>query len=126
MITVSQLTDNIKSYINLQLEDIAISSPVVGFTKPLIKRALDKNFNKVEKYLDLISDNEGNVDVENILTEMIQSVMNTKPFILNIPVIGNIEIGNGQIILNIPLTNKRLVLGTSDLETFKEMLVIKK
>ena len=33
MITVSQLTDNIKSYINLQLEDIAISSPVVGFTK---------------------------------------------------------------------------------------------
>ena len=57
---------------------------------------------------------------------MIQSVMNTKPFMLNIPVIGNIEIGNGQIILNIPLTNKRLVLGTSDLETFKEMLVIKK
>ena len=55
-----------------------------------------------------------------------QNVMNTKPFVFNTSVIGDIEVGGGHIKLNVPLTNKRLVLGMADLETFKEMLITKK
>jgi hypothetical protein len=123
---VLQLTDNLKSYIALQLDNMSMSNPMVGFMKPLITRALDKNFGKVRKALDLIADNEGNVDIENILAEMMQNVMNTKPFTFNTSVIGDIEVGGGHIKLNVPLTNKRLVLGMADLETFKEMLITKK
>lgn len=39
--------------------------------------------------------------------------------------IGDIEIGGGEIRFNLPLTNKRLVLNTTDLETFKEMVITK-
>lgn len=126
MVTVMQLTDNLKSYIILQLNNMSTTNPIIGFIKPLITRALDKNFHKIKKALDLISDNEGNIDIENILTEMMENVMNTQPFIFNTSVIGDIEIGGGYIKLNLPFTNKRLVLNIDDLEAFKEMLITKK
>lgn len=125
MVTVMQLADNLKSYIVLQLDNMSMVNPMIGFMKPLITRALDRNFSKVKKALDLIADSEGNIDIENILTEMIGNVMNTKPFTFNTSVIGDVEVGGGHIKLNLPLTNKRLVLDTSDLETFKEMLITK-
>lgn len=123
--TTTQLTDNLKSYISLQLDSITKSNPVVGFMKPFITRALDKNFDKVTKTLDLISDKDGNIDIENILTEMMENLMNTNSFVFNTSFIGDIEIGGGEIKFNLPFTSKRLVLNITDLESFKEMLITK-
>lgn len=98
---------------------------MIGFMRPLIIRALDKNFSKVSKALDLIADKDGNIDIENILTEMMENLMTTNPFTFKTSFIGDIEIGGGEIRFNLPLTNKRLVLNTTDLETFKEMVITK-
>lgn len=125
MVTVTQLTDNLKSYISLQLDSMSKSNPMIGFMKPFITRALDKNFDKVTKTLDLISDKEGNIDIENIITEMMENLMNTNPFTFKTSFIGDIEIGGGEIKFNLPFTSKRLVLNITDLETFKEMLITK-
>jgi hypothetical protein len=125
MMTITQLTDNLKSYVSLQLDSITKSNPVVGFMKPFITRALDKNFDKVTKTLNLISDKEGNIDIENIITEMMENLMNTNPFTFKTSFIGDIEIGGGEIKFNLPFTSKRLVLNITDLETFKEMLITK-
>lgn len=125
MVTIMQLTDNLKSYISLQLESMAKTNPMIGFMKPLITRALDKNFSKVSKVLDLIADKDGNIDIENILTEMMENLMTTNPFTFKTSFVGDIEIGGGEIKFNLPLTNKRLVLNMTDLETFKEMLITK-
>ena len=125
MVTIMQLTDNLKSYISLQLESMAKTNPMIGFMKPLITRALDKNFSKVSKALDLTADKDGNTDIENILTEMMENLMTTNPFTFKTSFVGDIEIGGGEIKFNLPLTNKRLVLNMTDLETFKEMLITK-
>lgn len=125
MVTIMQLTDNLKSYISLQLESMAKTNPMIGFMKPLITRALDKNFDKVSKALDLIADKDGNIDIENILAEMMENLMTTKPFTFKTSFVGDIEIGGGEIKFNLPLTSKRLVLNMTDLETFKEMLITK-
>lgn len=125
MVTVTQLTDNLKSYISLQLDSMSKSNPMIGFMKPFITRALDKNFDKVTKTLDLISDKEGSIDIENIITEMMENLMNTNPFTFKTSFIGDIEIGGGEIKFNLPFTSKRLVLNMTDLETFKEMLITK-
>lgn len=125
MVTTVQLTDNLKSYILLQLDCMSKSNPVVGFMKPFITRALDKNFDKVTKTLDLISDKEGNIDIENIITEMMENLMSTNPFTFKTSFIGDVEIGGGEIKFNLPFTSKRLVFNTTDLETFKEMLITK-
>ena len=125
MVTIMQLTDNLKSYISLQLESMAKTNPMIGFMKPLITRALDKNFDKVSKALDLIADKDGNIDIENILAEMMENLMTTNPFTFKTSFVGDIEIGGGEIKFNLPLTSKRLVLNMTDLETFKEMLITK-
>lgn len=125
MVTKVQLTDNLKTYVSMQLDTMSKSTPIIGFMKPLITRALDKNFSKLAKFLDLIANEEGNIDIENILSEMIEGIMTTNPFTFNTSFIGDIEIGGGQIKFNLPLTNKRLVLDMADLETFKEMLITK-
>lgn len=98
---------------------------VISFTKPLITRALDKNLSKINKTLELIADENGEIDVEAILSEMIESVMTTEPFTFKTPFMGDINIGGGTIKLNIPLTNKSLVFNGQDLEGFKELLTAK-
>ena len=120
-----QLTDNLRAYVATQLDTMSKNTPMIGFMKPLITRALDKNFSKVTKALNLIANDEGKIDIENILTEMMDNVMNTNPFTFKTSFIGDVEIGGGQIKFNLPLTNKRLVLDMTDLEAFKEMLITK-
>ncbi len=125
MVTIMQLTDNLRAYVATQLDTMSKNTPMIGFMKPLITRALDKNFSKVAKALNLIANDEGKIDIENILTEMMENVMNTNPFTFKTSFIGDVEIGGGQIKFNLPLTNKRLVLDMTDLEAFKEMLITK-
>lgn len=123
MVTIAQLTNNLRTYVASQLDIMSKNSPIVGFMKPLITRALDKNFNKVAGVLDLIANDEGNIDIEEILMEMVDNVINTNPFTFKTSFIGDIEIGGGQIKINLPLTDKRLVLNTTDLENLKEILI---
>ena len=125
MVTIMQLTDNLRAYVATQLDTMSKNTPMIGFMKPLITRALDKNFSKVTKALDLIANDEGKIDIENILTEMMENVMSTNPFTFKTSFIGDVEIGGGQIKFNLPLTDKRLVLDMTDLEAFKEMLITK-
>lgn len=125
MITIDKLIENLKTYVVTQIDTMSKNTPMISFMKPLITRALDKNFNKITKALDLISDENGNIDIENILTEMSEGLLNTNPFLFKTQVIGDIEIGGGQIKFNLPFTSKRLVLNMDDINTFKEMLTNK-
>ena len=82
MIAINKLTENIKTYIVTQIDTMSKSTPMINFMKPLITRALNNNFNKVTKALDLIADENGNIDIENILTEMTEGLLNTNPFLI--------------------------------------------
>ena len=123
MIAKEQLIMRLKQYITNQIAQISKDNPIIAFIKPLLDRALDKNFNKINSYLSLISDDYGNIDAENILYEMIENVKHTNTFSINAPVIGNIEIGNNQIKINIPFTDKRLVFNHQDLQILKQSLI---
>ena len=120
---INTVIGKLQSYIITQTETMALDNPVVSFVKPLITRAMTKNLSKVRKALELISDENGNIDIEDILNEMMESIVNTKPFTINTQFIGNIEIGGGEIKLNLPFTSKRLVLNQTDLGNFRNLLI---
>ncbi len=120
-----QLSKNLKDYLVSQIDVLSGSTPMMGFIKPLITRVLDKNMSKIHNALDLISDKDGNVDIENIMAEMLDNVSSMKPFSFNTSFIGDIEIGGGEVKFNLPLMNKRLVLNQADLETLRDMLTTK-
>ena len=60
--------------------------------------------------------------VENIVTEVIDNLSTSQPFVIHTSFIGDIEMGNGLIKANIPFTNKKLVLNRSDLDSLKDIL----
>ena len=98
MITVPKLIENLQRYIGVQINEMANTNPLVGFMKPLILRAANNSISKAHTSLSLLADKDGNIDVENILTEMVDSLMSTQPFTINTSFIGDIIIGNGNII----------------------------
>lgn len=51
--------------------------------------------------------------------------MDTRPFTFNTSFVGDIEIGGGFIKLNIPLTDKRLILDQGDIQSFRSLLIAK-
>lgn len=116
-----EVLDISRKYILKQIDSIAEDKPAISFIRPVIIKVIDNNMYKAKKALSLISDEYGNIDMETLLPEMIESVMTTKPFIQQIPVLGDVEIGGGSIKLNIPMTNKRIVLGKSDLDAIKDL-----
>lgn len=125
MINVMQLSKNLRNYLVSQIDTLSNSAPMVGFMKPLIIRALDKNLYKIHNAVDLIADKDGNIDIENIMAEMLDNVSSMKPFSFNTSFMGDIEIGGGQIKFNVPFINRRLVLNQADLETLRDMLTTK-
>jgi hypothetical protein len=125
MVTRNQLMTNIRAYLYSQMNNLSEGNPAINLFKPFLNRMIDNNLYKVEPLLDLITDKEGNIDIENIITEMRDNLLTSQPFVVNIPVLGDIEIGNGLIMANIPMINKRLVLNRDDLNMLKEMLIIK-
>lgn len=122
---LTQQNQRFQSYLVAQVESLAKTNPMIGFTKPLITRALNKNLSKLDKALDLIADENGNIEIEGILEEMIESVVSGNPFKMKTPFMGDVEIGGGLIKLNVPLTDKSLVFNESDLLGFKEILTAK-
>lgn len=116
------LISNLKQYLVKQVENIASNNPLVAFAKPIIVRVIDNKISSISPFLDMLKDSEGNIDLAGIITEMSCSVMDTKTFIINVPILGDITIGNGHIRLPIPYTDQVIVLNRQDIEELKTML----
>lgn len=125
MVNIELFLCNLKKYLQMEISKIATSTPLVSFMSPLISRALTNAIDRLSQPLLLIADKEGNIDVSNIITEMSQNLVNTQPFVVNIPSIGPLYIGNGTIKIDIPYTNKNLMLDQNDLNNLKEILTYK-
>lgn len=120
--TTTKLIENLKAYLDNKINEISLGNPLMGFMKPLVVRAIDKNFGKINGVLSLITDEKGNIDTEGILSEMFESITTLPPFPIHTEFLGDIIVGGGMVRLNIPLTDKQLVFNTSDLEELKSIL----
>ena len=118
---VLETSEVLKIFLNRQINSLALTNPILSFSKPLITRVIDNNIHKANGFLSMLADENGNIDVQSLVPEMIQSVMTTRPFVYHTEFLGDLEIGGGFIILNIPLTNSQIVLGKNDLDALKEL-----
>lgn len=119
------IIENLKLYLGKQIDSISRDTPIVHIMKPLIVRVINNNYNKVYNMVNLLADENGEIDIENIITEMIDNLVTSPSFIVHTNILGDLEIGNGLIKINIPFTEKKLVLNKGDVETFKDMLTNK-
>lgn len=119
------IIENLKLYLGKQIDSISRDTPIVHIMKPIIVRVINNNYNKVYNMVNLLADENGEIDIENIITEMIDNLVTSPSFIVHTNILGDLEIGNGLIKINIPFTEKKLVLNKGDVETFKDMLTNK-
>ena len=119
---IAQVADKLKYFIITQVDSMAKTTPLLNIVKPLVSRVIDNNFNKVYSALNLIADSNGEIDIENIISEMMNNLAVTSPFVLHTSFIGDMELGNGLIKINIPFTDKRIVFNRNDIENLKLLL----
>lgn len=109
-------------FINSKLAELSTNNPIVLLMRPMIARAVNNNIGKVDSILKLIQDENGEVDVEGILSETIDNLLVAK--VSKFPdILGGVKIGEGNISINIPFINKAIVFDTTDIEAFKQTLI---
>lgn len=118
---IIETTEKLKIFLNKQVSSLATNNPLIAFAQPMITRIVSNKLNSAHGFLSMLADESGDVDTKTLIPEMIQSIMNTKPFVYHTEFLGDLEIGGGFIKLNIPMTNNQLVLGRSDLEDLKQI-----
>lgn len=117
-----QLIQNIRDYLNIQLNNLSKNSPLISIMQPLLTRAIDNKLPELKNYLGFITNSDGEIDINNILSEMIANIVNTNSFTVDLPIIGPTIIGEGKVQFNLPYINKCLVLHQQDLQELKNIL----
>ena len=85
---------------------------------------MNNNIEKLDSVLKLVQDKDGKVDIEGILSEMIDNLLVAQ--IKKYPnILGGVELGNGSIKVNIPFLDKAIVFDSTDIEAFKQNLISK-
>lgn len=121
---IIETTEKLKVFLSKQISSLAMNNPLIAFTQPMITRIVNNKLNNAHGFLSMLADDSGEIDTNALIPEMIQSVMNTKPFVYHTEFLGDLEIGGGFIKLNIPMTTNQLVLGRNDLEDLKRIFNI--
>ena len=119
---VDKLIEVFNRFIESKLDSFCLTNPVIYLFKPVIIRVVNSTLNKLYPSLTLMS-TDGNIDAEVIIPEMIDNINKMEPFNLHTNMLGEIVIGKGSIILNIPMTDRRLVINSSDLEELKNLIL---
>lgn len=123
MITAQDVKEKLSMFLNKEVNKIADTNTMIAFFKPIIDRIINGNIDKLDNMLALLANEDGHIDVPNILNEMISSLMNTKPFTLDTGLFGDISIGDGLIKIEVPFTSKQITLNSDDVMKFRQMFL---
>lgn len=102
------------SFVNTKLNTLGDNNPVFNiFVRPYVERVIGNNISKIDNLLSLITDENGMVDIDGIINDMIDRLV-----VSEVNKINGISIGQGEIKIDIPLINKSIVFTIDD---FKEL-----
>lgn len=102
-------------------DELANQNALIMIFRPFIDKAADKSISKVDKFLKMIQEEDGTVDIEPLLGKMTDNliVAATKEYP---DLFGGVTIGNGKIKIGIPGIDKDIVLEAADIDHFKSCL----
>lgn len=123
MIEISKVKEAIGEYIVKQLNVMGDKSPAIKLITPLAKRAIANNINSFDKFILPLADKDGKIDIEGIFDEEMEIIESIDNFNFTIPFIGDGNIANGIVSLDIPYVNKGIALNRTDFETLKELII---
>lgn len=115
MIDKDKLIEELLKFINTKISDISSSNPLFDIVaKPYLSKIVDANVSKLDKALSLITDENGMVDGDGFLNDMLDRLIVSKANTIN-----GVTIGEGSIKLTIPFINKTVVFDKEDFDELK-------
>lgn len=115
MIYKDKLIEELLKFINTKISDISSSNPLFDIVaKPYLSKIVDANVSKLDKALSLITDENGMVDGDGLLNDMLDRLIVSKANTIN-----GVTIGEGSIKLTIPFINKTVVFDKEDFDELK-------
>lgn len=124
MVSKEVIINKVIEFVDSKLSNLSSNNPIVLIFRPVIARAVNNNIGKLDNLLKLIQDDNGMIDIEGIMDEMINNLLVSK--VKQYPnILGGMDVGAGTIKINIPYIDKSLVFDTDDFENFKQTLIKK-
>lgn len=118
---ILETIETLKLFLGKQINSLANNNLLIAFAQPVITKVVNNKLNNMHGFLSMLADESGEIDTKTLVSEMVQNVITTKPFVYHTDILGDLEIGGGFIKINIPMTNNQLVLGRNDLEELKQL-----
>lgn len=121
MISKAKFIDTLVSFIGIKLDEITLNMPILGLFRPVVAEMVNNNINKLDKVLTLISDDNGMINSDKILSEMLDNLI-VMPIQQYPDIFGGISLGKGTITIKIPFIDKAIEFNSNDIESFKNLL----
>ena len=118
---VNDISSGTKQYLLNLVDSLSDNDFTIGVLSPLVKTGIENNFNKISKILNLISDENGDINIEKLINDIIKSSLNGKSMTYNISPVGEIVVGNDAIRFNI--FNKFIKNKYNDYKKLKNYLI---
>lgn len=118
MVQRKVIIEKLKEIVDNKITIIADNNPLMFIFRPFIDKAANKYICKADKFLKMIEEEDGNVDIENLLGKVTDNLI-----VSGVKEYSGMSIGNGKIAIGIPGTDKSIVLEANDIKTFKQSLV---
>lgn len=115
-----EITNKLKHFINNKINIISKTNPLISFTQPFITRIIDNKSSKIIRFLNMFADENGEIDINGIVDDVINKLSTVDPFTIDLMSITKLEIGGGKVKIGIPLSDKAISLDEKDLLSFKE------
>ena len=120
---IDKICKGTQEFIFSSLDSLAQNNFKTNLINPFVKTAIENNFYKVENLLKAIADKDGNIDIEKLINDIVSSILNGTQGSLDLGLIGNVNIGNGGITLNIPSLNTFYKFDSNDFIELKNKLI---
>ena len=121
MISKAKFIDTLVSFIGIKLDEITLNMPILGLFRPVVAEMVNNNINKLDKVLSLISDDNGMINSDKILSEMLDNLI-VMPIQQYPDLFGGVSLGKGTITIKIPFLDKAIEFNSNDIESFKNLL----
>ena len=113
-----ELINKLVEFLDIKLTNLSKDNQLINvFIRPIFSRIINNNIGKVNQALSIIADENGMIDADGILNDMIDNLI-----ISPVKEERGIKIGAGTVEIKIPFINKAIALDKDDINEFKEML----
>lgn len=124
MTTKEEIMSGIDAWIDDTLSQVVGNNPLMKLVQPTVKRYIKNYIGKYEHYIDGLADKDGKIDFEGIFDETVQQFKTMDKMPLHTD-IGNINIGQGEIGMVVPVLGKEVSINYEDLMQLKDLIIYK-